>query len=120
MTIPDDVPARIAELREQLHRHDYRYYVLDDPEIPDVEYDRLFQELQALETAHPALIVADSPTQRVGGHPLAGFAPVRHRVPMLSIHTETDTRAEGASAFDAQTRRELGLSEEAAPVEYVG
>ena len=119
MTIPSNVVARVTELREQLQRHDYRYYVLDDPEIPDAEYDRLFQELQALETAHPALIVADSPTQRVGGRPLATFAPVRHRVPMLSIHTETDTRPEGASAFDAQTRRELGLNDDAAPVEYI-
>jgi DNA ligase (NAD+) len=118
LTVPDGIQARAAQLREQLHGHNYRYYVLDVPEIPDAEYDRLFQELQALETAHPALMVPDSPTQRVGGQPLAAFAPVRHRVPMLSIHTETDTGPEGALAFDAQTRRELGQDETAAPIEY--
>lgn len=118
MIVTGDVLARAAELREQLRGYDYRYYVLDAPEIPDAEYDRLFQELQALEAAHPELIVPDSPTQRVGGRPLAGFTPVRHRSPMLSIHTETDTRPDGAQAFDAQIRRELGLSDEAAPVEY--
>lgn len=118
VTVAGDVLARAARLREQLHRHDYCYYVLDAPDIPDAEYDRLFQELQALEAAHPELIVPDSPTQRVGGRPLAGFTPVRHRSPMLSIHTETDTRPDGAQAFDAQIRRELGLSDEAAPVEY--
>ena len=118
VTVSGDVLARVAGLREQLHRHNYRYYVLDAPEIPDAEYDRLFQELQALEAAHPELIVPDSPTQRVGGRPLAGFAPVRHRAPMLSIHTETDTSPDGARAFDAQTRRELGLNDDAAPVEY--
>lgn len=118
MIVTGDVLARAAELREQLRGHDYRYYVLDAPEIPDAEYDRLFQELQALEAAHSELVTPDSPTQRVGGRPLAGFTPVRHRSPMLSIHTETDTRPDGAQAFDAQIRRELGLNDEAAPVEY--
>ncbi|MBZ4193032.1 MAG: NAD-dependent DNA ligase LigA [Candidatus Contendobacter sp.] len=118
MTVSDDIQARAAQLREQLHRHNYRYYVLDDPTIPDAEYDRVFQALQALEAAHPGLIVPDSPTQRVGGQPLVAFTPVRHQVPMLSIHTETDPGPDGALAFDAQTRRELGLDETAAPVEY--
>ncbi len=118
MAITTDVWARAASLREQLNWHGYRYYVLDDPEIPDAEYDRLFRELRALEDACPELIAPDSPTQRVGGQPLAAFAPVRHRHPMLSIHTETDTGPGGALAFDAQVRRELGLSEDAAPVEY--
>jgi len=111
--------ARAAWLREQLNWHGYRYYVLDDPEIPDVEYDRLFRELRELETAHPELIAPDSPTQRVGGQPLAAFMPVRHQLPMRSIRTETDTSPGGARAFDAQVRRELGLGEEAAPVEYI-
>ena len=113
-----DDALRAAALRAQLQHHGYRYHVLDDPEIPDAEYDRLFRELQALEAAHPALRSADSPTQRVGGSVLAGFAPVRHAVPMLSIRTETDTSPAGAEAFDARVRRELGLDTEAAPVEY--
>jgi DNA ligase (NAD+) len=118
MAIPAAVRARAAWLREQLNWHGYRYYVLDDPEIPDAEYDRLFRELRELETAHPELIAADSPTQRVGGQPLEAFMPVRHRVPMRSIRTETDTGPGGARAFDAQVRRELGLGEDAAPIEY--
>jgi len=107
-----------ASLREQLHVHAHRYYVLDDPQIPDAEYDRLFQALQALEEAHPELRTPDSPTQRVLGKVLDGFTPVRHAVPMLSIRTETDTQASGAEAFDARVRRELGLPEEAPPVAY--
>ncbi len=62
--------ARVEYLRRLIDYHDYRYYVLDDPEIPDAEYDRLWRELQALEAAHPELITPDSPTQRVGGRPL--------------------------------------------------
>ena len=118
MAISADVQARATWLREQLNRYGYRYYVLDDPEIPDAEYDRLFRELRELEAAHPELVTLDSPTRRVGGQPLEAFTPVRHRVPMRSIRTETDTGPEGARAFDAQVRRELGLSEDAAPVEY--
>ncbi|WP_374673898.1 NAD-dependent DNA ligase LigA [Ideonella sp.] len=109
---------RAAELRALLHHHAHAYYVLDAPELPDAEYDRLFQELQALESAHPQLLTADSPTQRVLGKVLAGFTPVRHAVPMLSIRTETDTTAGGAQAFDARVRRELGLAEADPPVEY--
>ncbi len=107
-----------ASLREQLHFHAHRYYVLDDQQIPDAEYDRLFQALQALEDAHPELRTPDSPTQRVLGKVLDGFTPVRHAVPMLSIRTETDTQASGAEAFDARVRRELGLAEDAPQVEY--
>jgi DNA ligase (NAD+) len=109
---------RAAQLRALLHHHAHRYYVLDAPEIPDAEYDRLFQELEALEAAHPGLRTADSPTQRVLGHVLDGLAPVRHAVPMLSIQTETDTTAAGAEAFDARVRRELELGSDAPPVEY--
>ena len=114
----DAAARRAAELREQLHHHAHRYYVLDDPEIPDAEYDRLFSELQALEDAQPALRTPDSPTQRVLGRVLEGLAPVRHAVPMLSIQTETDTSAEGARAFDARVRRELELPDDAPPVAY--
>jgi DNA ligase (NAD+) len=107
-----------AELRRQLHHHAHRYYVLDAPEIPDAEYDRLFQALQTIEAAHPVLRTPDSPTQRVLGQVLDGFESVRHAVPMLSIRTETDTEATGASAFDTRVRRELALSEEAPPLRY--
>ena len=116
--LKDDEVRRAAELRALLQHHGHRYHVLDDPQIPDAEYDRLFQELQALEAAHPALLTPDSPTQRVGGRVLDGFAAVRHVVPMLSIRTETDTTAAGAEAFDARVRRELGLADDAPPVEY--
>jgi DNA ligase (NAD+) len=92
--------------------------VLDAPEIPDAEYDRLFRELQAIEEAHPQLRTPDSPTQRVLGKLLEGFTPVRHAVPMLSIRTETDTTAGGAIAFDTRVRRELGLADAAPPVAY--
>ena len=111
--------ARMLALRAQLHHHAHQYYVLDDPQIPDAEYDRLFRELQALEAAHPAWISPDSPTQRVGGKVLDAFATVRHVVPMLSIRTETDTESSGAEAFDARIRKELELSPADAPVEYV-
>ena len=117
--MPDpEASSRAAELREQLQREAHRYYVLDDPQIPDAEYDRLFQELQSIEAAHPELLTADSPTQRIIGKVLAGFTPVRHTVAMLSIRTETDTEASGAQTFDARVRRELELDESAAPVEY--
>ncbi len=113
-----DVLARVTALRREIERHNHAYYVLDAPTIPDAEYDRLFRELQALEAEHPELVTSDSPTQRVGGKPLAGFAPVRHAVPMLSIRTETDTEASGARAFDARVRKELGRDERDPPVEY--
>ena len=115
---PSAAAARAAELRALLEHHAQRYYVLDKPEIPDAEYDRLFQELQAIEAAEPALRTPDSPTQRVLGQVLDGLVPVRHAVPMLSIRTETDTTAAGAEAFDARVRRELELGPDAPPVEY--
>lgn len=113
------VAERAAALRVELHAHAHRYYVLDDPSIPDAEYDKLFRELQELEAAHPELLTPDSPTQRVGGKPLDQFASVRHKVPMLSIRTETDTEATGAQNFDTRVRKELGLAESDPPVEYV-
>ena len=109
---------RAHALREQLNLHAHRYYVLDDPIVPDAEYDQLFQELQAIEAAHPELLHADSPTQRVIGKVLDGFAVVHHAVPMLSIRTETDTEASGAVNFDARVRRELELSASAPPIDY--
>ena len=76
---------RADELRRLIEDHNYRYYVLDDPEVPDAEYDRLMRELESLETAYPELITADSPTQRVSGTPMDGFETIQHRVPMLSL-----------------------------------
>ena len=117
--MPSDVQrARLSWLQAELRRHAHQYYVLDAPTVPDAEYDKLFQELQALEKAHPELADADSPTQRVGGQTLEGFSKVRHRVAMLSIRTETDIEESGALLFDARVRRELSLDETAPPVEY--
>ena len=110
---------RIRQLREQIVFHAHQYYVLDAPQLPDADYDVLYQALEALEAAHPELITPDSPTQRVIGQVLPDFEPVRHAVPMLSIKTETDTTPAGAQAFDARIRRELALGEGDPPVAYV-
>jgi len=80
------IQKQIEQLRQTLNHHSYQYYVLDDPEIPDAEYDRLYRELQQFEQKHPELISADSPTQRVGDQPLDGFSQVTHEVPMLSLN----------------------------------
>jgi DNA ligase (NAD+) len=116
---PAALAGKVQALRQQIEHHAHRYYTLDEPEIPDAEYDRLFAELQAIEARHPELVTPDSPTRRVGAAPLAAFASVRHAVPMLSIRTETDTQATGAENFDARVRRELGLAPGDPPVEYV-
>ncbi len=113
-----EITRRVHKLREQIRFYDHRYYVMDAPVIPDAEYDKLFRELQALEAQHPDLVTPDSPTQRIGGKALDGFAPVRHAVAMLSIRTETDISDGGAIAFDARVRKELGLKDSDAPVEY--
>ncbi len=110
---------RVRALHIALHKHAHNYYVLDEPTIPDAEYDKLFAELQSIETAHPELRTADSPTQRVGGKPMPEFATVRHAMPMLSIRTETDTEASGAESFDARIRKDLSLQEGDATIEYV-
>ncbi|MCK9533771.1 MAG: NAD-dependent DNA ligase LigA [Pseudomonas sp.] len=85
MNSTSSISTRIAELRHAIEAHDYSYYVLDEPTVPDSEYDRLFRELSALELQHPELISADSPTQRVSGQPLDTFKQVQHQVPMLSL-----------------------------------
>ncbi len=113
-----ETAQRAQQLREELNRYGYEYYVLDQPSVPDAEYDRLFQALQALEVAHPELKTADSPTQRVGGAVLPQFLPVTHVVPMLSIRTETDVTAQGALAFDASVRKELDLNASEPAIEY--
>ena len=112
------LPQQRDALQQQLHHHAHRYYVLDDPQIPDAEYDKLFQQLQKLEAEHPDLITADSPTQRVIGAVLDGFTSVKHAVPMLSINTETDTQATGAQNFDTRVRKALGLTDADPAVEY--
>ncbi len=89
--------AQAAELRRWLQHQAHCYYVLDAPEVPDAEYDRRFQALQALEAAHPELVTPDSPTQRVIGQVLDDLTPVAHVVPMLSIRTETDITAGGVA-----------------------
>ena len=110
---------KMKALREQLNRWAHEYYVQDKPSVPDGEYDRVYQSLEALEAEHPDLVTADSPTQRVIGAVMDGLTPVRHAVAMLSIRTETDNEATGAEAFDTRIRKELGLAPSAPAVEYV-
>ncbi len=119
MTVPKEARARAETLRSELERHNRLYYIEDAPEITDAEYDRLFRELQELETRHRELLTPDSPTQRVGGAPRGELPPVRHEVPMLSIRTEADAEDSGAAKFDARIRRELRLSPQDPPVEYL-
>jgi DNA ligase (NAD+) len=107
--------VRSAELRELIARYDHDYYVLDRPAVPDAEYDRLMLELRELESRFPELISADSPTQRVSGQVAAGFAPVRHRVPMLSI--DNAFSEEDIEAFDRRVRTRLARSEQE-PIDY--
>jgi DNA ligase (NAD+) len=105
---------RAEKLRERVRYHNYRYYVLDDPEIPDAEYDRLLRELQQLEQQHPELITPDSPTQRVGAQPLSVFGEVRHELPMLSLDNAFSDEELGE--FDRRVRERLGVDR----VEYTG
>ncbi|MGE5337424.1 MAG: NAD-dependent DNA ligase LigA [Gemmatimonadota bacterium] len=116
--VPREARERAEQLRSEIARHDHAYYVLNAPTVPDAEYDRLYAQLQQLESRYPALVTPDSPTQRVSGAPSSGFAEVIHAVPMLSIRTETDTSDTGATGFDARIRRDLGLGPDDAPVEY--
>ncbi len=97
--------ARADELRELLHRYNYRYHALDDPEVPDAEYDRLMIELRGIENEHPELARADSPTMRVGAAPLSAFGEVRHRVPMLSL--DNAFSAEEVRDFDRRVQERL-------------
>ncbi len=117
--VPAAASARAAALRDEIAGHDHRYYVLDAPTVSDAEYDALFRELVDLESRYPTLVTPESPTQRVAGSAAAAFAPVPHRVPMLSIRTETNTTVEGAAEFDARIRRELKLAADVPPVEYM-
>ncbi len=117
MTRPDAAASaaarRAAQLREEIDGHDYRYYVLSEPAVPDAEYDRLMNELRAIEAAHPEVVTADSPTQRVSGTASPEFAEVRHQIPMLSLangFTEEDL-----VDFDRKVRERLAV---AGPIEY--
>jgi len=109
----NDPAQQALGLRAQIARHDYRYYVLDAPDVPDAEYDRLMRELRALEEAHPELVTPDSPTQRVGGEASSAFSEIRHSVPMLSLENAFDDEEVGA--FDRRVRERLGTE---APVSY--
>src|SRR5574337_1970203 len=97
--------AQVEELRRLIRRHEYLDYVLDRPEITDTEFDKLYQRLQALETQHPELITPDSPTQRVGGRPVEGFASVQHKVAMLSL--DNAYNADELREFEARIKRAL-------------
>src|SRR6187200_3307271 len=101
--------AKVRELRQQIAHHNYRYHVLDDPEVSDAEYDRLMRELKALEEQHPDLVTPDSPTQRVGATPVSELQEVVHAVPMLSLDNAfTD---EDLVAFDRRVRERLEIVE---------
>jgi DNA ligase (NAD+) len=104
-----DYVTRIAQLRAEIEQHNHLYYVLDEPSIPDAEYDKLFRELQTLEAQHPELLTVDSPTQRVGGAPLKAFAEVQHRTAMLSLNNAFSE--EEVRAFDARIREALDMTE---------
>ncbi len=101
----EDARTRATRLRERIERHNYRYYVLDDPEVPDSEYDRLMVELRTLEEDYPELITPTSPTQRVGAAPLNTFGEVAHTVPMLSLDNGFST--EDIRDFDRRIREHL-------------
>jgi len=109
----EQAAARIAELRETLERYNYRYYALDNPEVPDAEYDRLMLELKGLETQYPHLLTPDSPTQRVGAAPVAAFGAVKHRLPMLSL----DNAFSDAEVRDFDRRIRERLAREG-PIRY--
>ncbi len=113
MAISDKIKQQINQLRSTIREHNYAYYVLDDPRIPDSEYDRLFKELQKLEALYPELITADSPTQRVGATPLESFTEVEHLAPMLSLANAFT--AEEVNEFDQRVRERLQIN----TVEYV-
>ncbi|MDX2422840.1 MAG: NAD-dependent DNA ligase LigA [Amphritea sp.] len=113
---PDTSMTQLLEqLRDQLRHYNYQYYVLDDPQVPDAEYDRVFRQLKALEDEHPELITSDSPTQRVGAEPLAAFTQVRHEMPMLSL--DNAFSADDMYSFEKRLRDRLKLSDEI-PLEF--
>ena len=111
-----DFKKRVAWLRKELRKHDYLYYILNQPEITDQQYDELFAELAKLEAEHPELVTPDSPTQRVAGRPLEGFVTVRHAIPMLSV--DNTYSADELRAFDERVRKQLGETDYQYVVEH--
>ncbi len=109
------VKQYIEDLRKKIHYHNYRYYVLNEPEISDAEYDKLFKELEELESKYPELVTPDSPTQRVGAKPLEEFGTYEHSIPMLSLNSVLDQTE--VRDFDERVRRSLGIEE--GKIEYV-
>ena len=107
---------RIESLRQQIRFHNYRYHVLDNPEVPDAEYDRLMRELQALEKEHPELVTADSPTQRVGDQPITAFGTVKHELPMLSL--DNAFSGEELDDFNRRLLERLDLDASESSIEY--
>ncbi|MCK5720054.1 MAG: NAD-dependent DNA ligase LigA, partial [Thiomargarita sp.] len=111
--MPIKTKRQIIDLRNQINEHNHRYYVLDEPSIPDAEYDKLMRQLQQLETDSPNLITPDSPTQRVGSEPQNAFSKVQHTSPMLSLNNAfTDEEVIG---FDEKIREQLQINK----IEYV-
>ena len=114
MSVPASIRKKVQKLRDTISEHNYKYYVLDAPTIPDSEYDYLFDELQKLETQYPVLLTPDSPTQRVGGEPLKSFKQIKHRLPMLSLNNVFDD--EGLLAFNERVQNRLEITDD---LEYV-
>ena len=108
--VSPQIIQKVDDLRKDLHRHNYRYYVLDDPEISDAEYDRMMKALQLLEEDHPQLASPDSPTARVGARPLEKFETVAHTIPMLSL--DNGFNDEDILEFDKRVRRNLDTRDE--------
>src|SRR6059036_1125523 len=105
-----NIDQRLESLREKIRQHEYRYYVLDDPEISDAEFDRLMNQLKKLEAEQPELITTDSPTQRVGGKPREGFVKVPHSIPMLSLdnaYSEEELRAWERRVHELSGRKDI-------------
>ncbi len=115
LTMPMNAQKRIMELRKEIEEHNYRYYVLSDPTVSDAIYDQLFQELKTLETEHPELVIANSPTQRVGAKPISQFNTVTHEIAMLSLDNVFDE--EGLTAFNDRILQRLKTD---LPIEYLG
>lgn len=116
MTVPAAIAQKLGSLKDQIRHHNYRYHVLDDPEIPDAEYDRLMRQLQALEQQYPQLITADSPTQRVGDAPISAFGTVKHQVPMLSL--DNAFTSEEVREFHRRVTERLELEERSSLLRY--
>jgi DNA ligase (NAD+) len=115
MSVPAEIHKRVETLRKEINYHNYRYYVLDEPEVTDAEFDRLMRELESLEEEHPELVTPDSPTQRVGAKPLKEFAEVQHEVPMLSLANAFS--GSEVDDFDRRGRERLAVSSQEYSVE---